>query len=299
MITPHVEKEVMKSRRSSGLRILLWVIFSLIALLLVLGIYSMVRQSAMRMSADYYFPFLKLARGTENAAADQVLLLQSKTKLAQAMKKLMEENAFLSAEHSVAADLKKENAELRALMSLAPKETFRPVFSEVLARNPMTWQEEFTLDKGSRDGIEPGNLVVTPVYSSRRKRSIIAVIGKIKSVTGHTADVSTILSQDFRISVSIPATRSSGILEGARHISDMRATLKFLPLNAIPSPGQLVFTNAFSGNSPPGLPVGRIVSGGAAVQDSRRNLLYHETGVRPFESPAEVRFVAVFVKDKR
>ena len=299
MISPKVEKEVMRSRRSSGLRILVWSIFTLVAVLLVLGIYIMVRQSAVRMSADYYYPFLKAVRGTENTVADQILLMQSKTKLANALQKLMKENAILSAEQAVVADLKKENTELRALMSLGRKGTFRPVFAEVLTRDPMTWQEQFTLDKGSRDGIEPGNLVVTPVYSKLPNMPRIAVIGKVKSVTGHTALVSTILSRDFRLSVSLPDSKASGILEGTRISSGMRATLKFLPLDTVPAAGQTVYTNAFSGHSPPGLPVGTVAAESRSVQDSRRNQLYLETVVRPLESPAEVRFAAVFVKEKK
>ena len=299
MISPKVEKEVMKSRQSSGLRIMAWGIFILIATLLALGIYIMVRQSAMRMSADYYFPFLKAVRGTENSLADQVILMQSKSKLAKALQKLMKDNAFLTAEQAVVADLKKENAGLRTLMSLGRKGTFRPVFAEVLTRNPMTWQEQFTLDKGSRDGIEPGNLVVTPVYSSHPDIPRIAVIGKVKSVTGHTSLVSTILSQDFRLSVSLPESKASGILEGTRNISKMQATLKFLPLNTVPASGQTVYTNAFSGHSPPGLPVGIVDAESRSVQNPRSNQLYLETAVRPFESPAEVRFAAVFVKEKK
>lgn len=299
MINPHIEKEVMKSRRSSGLRIVLGGIFLLAALLFALGIYCIARHSAMRMSADYYYPFLKAVRGVENTAADQILQMQSKAKLARALKQLMEENAMLSTEHTVAADLKKENAELRTLLSLKPKGAFRPIFAEVLMRDPMTWQEQFTLDKGSRDGIEPGNLVVTPVYPVQRDMPAIAVIGKVKSVTGHTALVSTVLSRDFQLSVSLPETKSSGILEGARNLSEMQATLKFLPLESIPVPGQMVYTNAFSGNSPPGLPVGIVAAKGTPEQNGRSNRLYLETGVRPFESPAEVRFVAVFVKEKK
>ena len=299
MIPGRSEKKNRYSRQSSGLRVLLTGVSLLILILLAFGIYSMLRLPAMRLSADYYFPFLKASQWTENLIADQTLLVQSKTDLAKALRTLMKENAMLAAERAVVSDLKKENAELRSLLKLGSKGAFRPVFAEVLARKPMTWQEMFTIDKGSRDGLEPGNLVAASVYSENGSDPPIAVIGKVKSVTGHTADVSTILSQDFRISVSSPAARSSGILEGARHISDMCATLKFLPLNAIPSSGQLVCTNAFSGNSPPGLPVGRIAAGSSPAQDSPRNRLYHETGVRPFESPAEVRFVAVFVKDKR
>ena len=299
MISPKLEKEVMRSRRSSGLRILVWTISTLIAVLLVLGIYIMVRQAAMRMSADYYYPFLKAVRGMENTVADQILLMQSKTKLANALQRQMKENAILSAEQTVVADLKKENAELRTLMMLGRKGTFRPVFAEVLTRDPMTWQEQFTLDKGSRDGIEPGNLVVTPVYSKLPNLPRIAVIGKVKSVTGHTALVSTVMSRDFRLSVSLPDSKASGILDGTRNSSGMQATLKFLPLDTVPAAGQTVYTNAFSGKSPPGLPVGTVTSESRSVQDFRRNQLYLETVIRPFESPAEVRFAAVFVKEKK
>lgn len=299
MITPRVEKDVVKSRKSTGLRVLLGSTFFLILLLLALGTYIAVRQSAMRISADYYFPFLKAVHGMENAAADQALLMQSKTKLANAMQKLMKENVMLGAGQIVAADLKKENAELRAMLSLGRKHAFRPVFAEVLSRDPMTWQEKFRIDKGSRDGIEPGNLVVTPVYSVQRDMPPFAVIGKVKSVSGHEAWISTILSHDFRLSVSLPESKGSGILEGARDISGMHAALKFLPLNADPVEGRLVYTNAFSGHHPPGLPVGRIVSAGRDEQNPRRNRLYLETAVRPLESPAEVRFVAVFVKETK
>ena len=102
---------------------------------------------------------------------------------------------------------------------------------------------------------------------------------------------------DFRLAVSLPGMKTSGILEGARHFSDLHATLKYVHMDRPPVSGQLVCTNSFSGKSPPGLPVGRIVSSGSVSQGVPRNQLYLEASVRPFESPAEVRFVAVYVKD--
>ena len=281
---------------SSGLRVLLWGTVLLAAVLFLFGIYSMVRLTALRVSADYYFPFLKLAQKTENWIADQALLAQDKRTLARALQNMMSENAVLSAERSVVSDLKRENGELRAMLKLGKKEGFHPVFAEVIARDPRVWQEQFTIDKGSRAGIKPGNLVVVQVFSVKSTIPVPAVIGKVKSVTKHTAQVSTVLSQDFRLSVSLPETKSSGILEGARHYSEPYATLKFLPAGMQPVPGQLVCTNSFSGNSPPGFPVGRIIFAGGMPHPGR-NQLYQETSVQPFESPAEVRFVAVYAKD--
>jgi len=302
MILKKTKTSLPGNNRRSGLKLLLWCAAIMVFALLAYGVYSMVLLTAMRISPDYYFPFLRSAQAVENTIADQALLVQSKYTLARALRNLMTENAVLTAERAIVTDLKKENAELRALLQLKRKGTFRPVFAEVIGRNPMTWQEEFTINKGSRDGIAPGDLVVISTFSGGADIPKAAVIGKVKEVgdkvSGHTAHVSTILSQDFRLSVSLPAIHSSGILKGARRRSDPYATLTFMPPGMQPSPGQLVYTNSFSGNSPPGLPVGRIVSPGGAAPGSTRNPLYLETGVQPFESPAEIRFVAVYVKEK-
>ncbi|MBO7328454.1 MAG: rod shape-determining protein MreC [Lentisphaeria bacterium] len=288
-----------KKRDFFSLQILLWGIGICFFLLLCFGIYSMLRRSMERLTMDYYYPFLKIARVTENSIADKVLLMQKKTTLVKALRILQNDNTILAAERTVVNDLKKENAELRALLGLGRKGTFSPIFAEVLSRDSMTWQEQFIIDKGSRHGIEPGNPVVVTTHIGNNAFPAVAVIGKVKSVSGHTAVVSTILSQDFKMSVSLPGSNSSGILEGARKITDMRAILRFLPLQSTPASGQIVYTNSFSGNSPPGLPVGTITDYTRPSAVSRNDQIYIETLIRPFESPAEVRFVAVFVKDRK
>lgn len=295
-MSPRNRKSLPDRSRSAELHRLFLVLALLIFALCVFGVYSAIRRTARRFSADYYFPFLKAARGAENLLADQALLLQSKTTLARALRKLRRDNAVLAADHAVVADLKQENSRLRALLKLKRKGTFHPVFAEVLTRDPLNWQEQFTIDKGGRAGITPGNPVVTMVRGGAGD-SPIALIGRVKSVTGHTALVSTILSQDFKISVSLPDRKSAGILEGADRVAARHATLKLLPPAASPAPGQTVCTNAFSGNSPPGLPAGRIVAVRGMPRGSSPRPLCLEAAVKPFESPAEVRFVAVFVKD--
>ena len=292
-----------KNRKTSilfppGVHFLLWGGILLLILVLIFGVYTVLRRTAKRISADYYYPFLKAAVLAEKTAADQSLLLQSKIKLARALRYLMTENAILASERAIVADLKRENAQLRSLMKLGRKGTFKPVFAEVLSRNPVTWQEQFVVDKGSQHGIEVGNPVVTSTLL-RNKGMGVAVIGKVTSVTGKTALVTTVLSQDFKMAVSLPESNTSGILEGAQKISDMQSVLKYLPLSDPPVTGQVVYTNIFSGKSPPGLPVGII----APKQWDRSGVtgsdqLYITRKVTPFQSPAEVRFVAIFIKEK-
>lgn len=281
-----------------GVHFLLWGLFLLLILLTVFGLYSVLRRTAKRVSADYYYPFLKAASLTEKGIADQSLMLQSKAKLARSLRYLMTENAILASERAIVSDLKRENAQLRSLMKLGRKGSFRPVFAEVLSRDPVTWQERFIVDKGSDHGIEVGNPVVTSTMLRDRGMGI-AVIGVVSSVSGKTALVTTLLSQDFKMAVSLPESNVSGILEGAQKISDMKSVLKYLPLNDPPVTGQVVYTNVFSGKSPPGLPVG-IIARGTDRQSAASGMdqLYITRKVTPFQSPAEVRFVAIFIKDR-
>jgi len=282
----------------SGLRVVLLFLLVLLAVLIIYGVYSMIRLTALRISADYYFPFLKLARGTENWIADQSLFAQDKRSLIRALQRMHHDNAVLSAERSIISDLKKENASLRALMQLNRKTNgFRPVFAEVIQRDPMVWHEEFTIDQGERAGICPGNLVVVQVYSERSKSLVPAVIGRVRSVERHSAKVATVLSPDFRLSVFLPGAKSTGLLEGARQLSELYATLKYIQTERPLVAGQLICTNSFSGESPPGLPVGRIVRPGGKARTFHGNQLYQEVCIQPLKSPAEVRFVAVYVKD--
>lgn len=281
-----------------GVHVLLWGLFLLLILLTIFGLYSVLRRTAKRVSADYYYPFLKAASLTEKGIADQSLMLQSKAKLARSLRYLMTENAILASERAIVSDLKRENAQLRSLMKLGRKGSFKPVFAEVLSRDPVTWQERFIVDKGSDHGIEVGNPVVTSTMLRDRGMGI-AVIGVVSSVSGKTALVTTLLSQDFKMAVSLPESNVSGILEGAQKISDMKSVLKYLPLNDPPVTGQVVYTNVFSGKSPPGLPVG-IIARETDRQSAASGMdqLYITRKVTPFQSPAEVRFVAIFIKDR-
>lgn len=298
MIRFHKKKTGKKNIFPPGMHFLLWAAVLLVFLFLLFGVYSVLRRTAKRLSADYYYPFMKTAALAEKTVADQTLMLQSKAKLSRSLRYLMTENSMLAAERAVIADLKRENAQLRSLMKLGRKGVFKPIFAEVLSRDPVTWQEQFIVDKGRDHGIEAGNLVVTSTYINHNYATV-AVIGKVSSVTKKTALVTTILSQDFKMSVSLPESNTSGILEGARRISDMQSILKYLPLNDPPLRGQIVYTNAFSGNSPPGLPVGVIAGRNSSSPKKRlRNELYIESRVKPFESPAEVRFVAIFTRDR-
>ena len=52
-------ENLFRENRSTGLRFLIWAMTGLIGVLVIFGIYSLIRLAALRVTPDYYFPFLK------------------------------------------------------------------------------------------------------------------------------------------------------------------------------------------------------------------------------------------------
>ena len=73
---------------------------------------------------------------------------------------MYKENADLSAANSVIAGLEKENAELRRLLDMNPKSYAVPCHAEIIIRDPVSWNELFTVDRGTYDGVAVGDLVL-------------------------------------------------------------------------------------------------------------------------------------------
>lgn len=158
-------------KKTSPLQFIAYAVAAVVFVLLLLAAYHTIRRTAARMSADFYYPFLKTVRGLENTYADGTLLVQNNKTLAAALIKLQKENFELTSGHAIVQDLQKENEELRRTLRLRRKHIFTPVFAEVLTRDPMTWNEQFVIDRGSDAGISEGDpVVVSSVIKTCRCR---------------------------------------------------------------------------------------------------------------------------------
>ena len=276
---------------------LLTVFFFLILLLLILAAYRVFRPVLERVSADYYFPFLKVLEKGENLRAGALLAKEDSKKLAAMVIKLQKENQQLLAERDLVRGAFEENARLRTLLQLRPAGEFRAVFAQVLYRKEFASGEGFMLDKGENAGIALGNVVVSPVYDKIGKRFFLAVAGRVQGVSRHTAFVANVGSYQFRMNVGF-AGGYSGVISPVPGVRPPLAGATFIPLEASIRKGEIVRTSSLTGNMPPGLPVGRVASSGGAP-GIIRDQLYKEARIRPFVSPEDIRFAAVYVLKKR
>lgn len=163
--------------------------------------------------------------------------------------------------------LEEENARLRAALDYVKKAPGQWIAAAVLSEGGGAAAARRTLrvGKGSFAGVEKGAVVAVPE----------GLVGRVVTVTPHTAEVLLIVDPSLKVSCIIEGERGSkGILSGGtddilvmRHFSD----------GATATPGARVFTSGLGGVFPSGIEVGAIKSDGTRED----GLAMRECEVRP------------------
>ena len=119
---------------------------------------------------------------------------------------LREEIAKMREDSNQADFIARENERLRDLLDLKQaQEDFQLVDSYIITRSSTDWNSTFTLDKGSRDGIEVGMVAIT---ANSEVVGVVMETGKNYSV------VKTILDSSLEISGIIASNGYRGMVQG-------------------------------------------------------------------------------------
>ena len=111
----------------------------------------------------------------------------------------------------------------------------------------------FRIDRGEADGI----LLNAPVMDSH------GLVGVVTELAADSATVTTILSPELSVGVTVLETGEDGIVEGnLKYAADGQTKLIYLDKNSKVREGNLVITAGTTGLFPYGLPVGNITETG-------------------------------------
>ncbi len=159
----------------------------------------------------------------------------------------------LEAASQFALDLQEENERLNALLGLPeeyPDFTFLP--ARVIGREPGSWFINFTLDRGSQNGVEKGDTIVTED----------GLVGRVEAVGMYWCKVISIIDRQNSVSVMIERSRDNGTVDGATdpQSGEPLCDITNLPLDADITPGDRVISTDLGGFYPKGLAVGEVVS---------------------------------------
>ena len=244
-----------------------------------------------RVAMDYYYPWNKLILATESTAAREALAVsKSKRELAAMVDSLQEENAKLSAQTAADALIKLENKQLRALLNLVPPPGRRSVYAQIMVRDPITWNEQFIIDKGESHGIQVGDPVIVPADNG----TTAALAGRIIAVSRHTATVATLRHKKCTFSVLLTESGQYGFLNGTGGMS--APVISALPVEGKYGVGEIVMTGGLSQQVPTGLFVGTLTSGEDGKAATIRNGLYAEADLKLAADTGNLRFVTVLIR---
>jgi rod shape-determining protein MreC len=195
---------------------------------------------------------------------------------------------------SLARENAKLNTELLALRTIdtakdvVVKDTLTNIrytyISARIVKNSVTLRNNIiTIDKGSADGIKSGMAVISPGKG---------VVGFIRDVTPHLANITSLLHKDTYISVSLKKNNAVGSLVwGEGNFDYRKAYIQEIPNHFKIGMRDTVVTSGYSA-FPAGIPVGRVSNTGISKGE---NFMTIEIDL--FNDFSNLQYVYV-VKDK-
>ncbi len=199
-----------------------------------------------------YVPMQKglayVAYNTQNA----LTYFNDAHKLSLENKALLEQVARLEEENRRLLSLEHENKWLRDAMGLKGRfENYHEITCRIIAKEAGNWFNLFTIDKGTRDGIDSGMTVITPK----------GLIGQTVSATPNSATVMAIIDSGSFASARLAESRDLVGVRGDLMLKDNGLVkLVYIPVGVQITEGDTVETSGMGGIFPPGIIIGKVVS---------------------------------------
>lgn len=171
-----------------------------------------------------------------------------------------------------------ENNRLERLLEFKRELIYSSVAASIIERNPSNWNEAIIIDKGQRNGIQPGMPVV----------NASGVVGKIAEVTASRAKVILLTDPNFSVAALVKRSREVGLISGTLQ---GLCRLRYLSSDADISEGDQIITSKLSSSFPEGLLVGEVMK----VQSSESSPTI-DCLIRPAVSLSQIEEVLVIQK---
>lgn len=197
-------------------------------------------------------------------------------------------NAKLLAENNTLRSFEKENAALRQALKYKEVSRFELVPANVIAREPSSWWQYVTINRGERDGVEVNQAVV----------STQGLVGKISSVSATTSKVVLLGDENCRVAATLEGTNEQGIIIGQpTEMGAVQCRMTFISRTATIDVGQLAFTSGLGGVFPQGLRIGEITQL-VPLRDTGGHGLYREVLIQPSADLSKLDFLFVVLRQK-
>ena len=172
-----------------------------------------------------------------------------------------------------------ENQRLRHLLDLRKNlQKYDVISANVIARDVTNWSRSLIIDKGSEDGISPGDPVV----------SYGGLVGSVYECGASQSKVMLLIDNNARAGVIVQRTRDLGVTEGQS--SDIM-TLKYIPRTSDIRTGDILISSGMGQIYPKGIKVGEIIK----VYEEKASL-YKFAEVKPDVNFGKLEEVVVIIQ---
>ena len=195
---------------------------------------------------------------------------------------LKEKLAELEATVSQFTEIQSENERLSALLEFKKASPHKLLSARVIGHDLLGQHSTIFVDKGTEDGVLPGQAVITP----------IGVVGTILNSEKSFSQVLVLTDRYSDIDAVIERSRARGILEG---VSPSICRLKYLQRTDDVQVGDLVLTTGLDHIFPKGFPIGKVTR-----VDKKDYGITQEVQVEPLVTTfdSEAVFVVLKTNDK-
>ncbi len=143
--------------------------------------------------------------------------------------------------------LKKDNMRLRRILSLRESSKDDYISAAVISRKTGSWWRQIILNKGSKDGVEIGNIIIGPG----------GLLGRVNNTSFFTSSVTLITSPASKLGVWVDRIQVNGLLVG---LGDNHPSLILYSKDADIKVGDFVSSSPASTLLPPNIPIGIVQS---------------------------------------
>ena len=152
--------------------------------------------------------------------------------------------------------LNKDNIRLREILSLQQSSNNDNISAAVISRKTGGWWRQIILNKGSKDGVEIGNIVTGPG----------GLLGRVKNTSLFTSSVTLLTSPESKLGVWVDRSQTNGILVGS---GDDYPSLILYSKDADIKVGDFVSSSPASSLLPPNIPIGIVQSIDKTLQSKK------------------------------
>ncbi|HDN79448.1 MAG: rod shape-determining protein MreC [Chloroflexi bacterium] len=225
-------------------------------------------------------PFQKGASFIYSLTRDSIETIRELQDLKRENEELRHEVERLTVENVRLKELEAENRTLRRMLNFVeanPGYDYKAaqVIGRVIARDPSGFTHYFLIDAGRKDGLAPG----MPVVTER------GLVGRISDVYHNASRVLLITDPSSSIGAFLQSSRATGMVEGT---VEGVLKMRFIPLDAPVSVGDVVLTSGLGGLLPRGLVIGQVIE-----IDKKDYALFQEARLQPTVDFNQLEFVLV------